>query len=134
MKRIALLAVAVALLLAWNASAFSDPGSRPHEPHPQPSPAVLGTTLPSDFPIIINPYLGVPILGFGASESRGVPSRGVPSIVFLSSFCTGITTRLFRPPAIPSGISTILPNFFSTTDTHRASCGVWDIRETNATS
>jgi pimeloyl-ACP methyl ester carboxylesterase len=76
MKRIALLAVAVALLLAWNASAFSDPGSRPHEPHPQPSPAILGTTLPSDFPIIINPYLGVPILGFGASESRGRPFEG----------------------------------------------------------
>ncbi len=66
MKRIALFSVAVVLLLAWNASVFSDPGSHPREPHPQPSP-VLGTTLPSDFPVIINPYLGVPVLGFGAS-------------------------------------------------------------------
>ena len=71
MKRIALFAVAVVLLLAWNTSVFSDSGS-PHEPHPQPTPAVLGTTLPSDFPVIINPYLGVPVIGFGAS---GGPRR-----------------------------------------------------------
>ena len=42
------------------------------EPNPQPSPALLGTTLPSDFPVIINPYLGVPVLAFGAS---GLVSR-----------------------------------------------------------
>ncbi len=30
-----------------------------------PAPAV-GTTLPSDFPSILNPYLGTPVLGFGA--------------------------------------------------------------------
>ena len=79
MKRIALFAVAVVLLLAWNATSFSDSGGRPHQPHPQPTP-VLGTTLPSDFPVIINPYLGVPILGFGASGTRhrfeGRPSTG----------------------------------------------------------
>ncbi len=28
--------------------------------------ATLGTALPSDFPAIVNPYLGVPVLGFGA--------------------------------------------------------------------
>ena len=66
MKRIVLLSVAVVLLLAWNATSFSDSGGRPHQPHPQPTP-VLGTTLPSDFPVIINPYLGVPVIGFGAS-------------------------------------------------------------------
>jgi pimeloyl-ACP methyl ester carboxylesterase len=54
MKRIALAAAAVVLVLSWNASVFSDP-----------SPT-LGTTLPPDFPVIINPYLGVPVLGFGA--------------------------------------------------------------------
>lgn len=36
----------------------------------------LGTSLPADFPVIVNPYLGVPILGFGA---RG-PVHRVPVI------------------------------------------------------
>ena len=81
MKRIVLFAVAVVLLLAWNASVFSDPGSQPHQPHPQPSP-VLGTTLPSDFPVIINPYLGVPVLGFGASGKTHRALRSGSSHLF----------------------------------------------------
>ena len=28
--------------------------------------AAIGTSLPDDFPVIVNPYLGVPVLGFGA--------------------------------------------------------------------
>jgi pimeloyl-ACP methyl ester carboxylesterase len=29
--------------------------------------ASIGTSLPDDFPVILNPYLGVPVLGFGAA-------------------------------------------------------------------
>ena len=112
MKRIALLAVAVALLLAWNASAFSDPGSRPHEPHPQQTNAVLGTTLPSDFPIIINPYLGVPILGFGASESRGRPFEGRPFDRVPVIFLHGNNDTPFPTACNPFGYIHNLAQFF----------------------
>src|ERR1700678_21898 len=128
MKRIALFAVTVVLLLGWKASVFSDPGSRPDEPHPQPSPAVLGTTLPPDFPVILNPYLGVPVLGFGASGNTHRFDR-VPVI-----FLHGNNDTPFPTSCNPFGISTILPNFFSITDTIPASCGVWATRETSAIS
>jgi pimeloyl-ACP methyl ester carboxylesterase len=107
MKRIALFAVAVVLLLAWNASVFSDPGSQPHEPHPQPSPAILGTTLPSDFPVIINPYLGVPVLGFGARGGRGRPFDGVPVI-----FLHGNNDTPFPTTCNPFGYTYNLAQYF----------------------
>ena len=78
MKRIASVAAAVVLLLSWNAVSFADP----HEPHPEPSPAPLGNTLPPDFPVIINPYLGVPVLGFGARGDRRFFFGRVP-VIFL---------------------------------------------------
>jgi pimeloyl-ACP methyl ester carboxylesterase len=105
MKRIALLSVAVVLLLTWNASAFSDPGSQPHEPHPQPSP-VLGTTLPSDFPVIVNPYLGVPVLGFGASGNTHRFDR-VPVI-----FLHGNNDTPFATACNPFGSIHNLAQFF----------------------
>ena len=40
------------------------------------SQSSLGTTLPRDFPVITNPYLGVPVIGFGSrlpSSRRHVP-------------------------------------------------------------
>ena len=92
------------------------------------SPAPLGTTLPSDFPVIINPYLGVPVLGFGASGVSRTFGR-VPVI-----FLHGNNDTPFPTAAIRSGIPTTLPNIFLTRDTLRASCGVLDIRETNVTS
>ena len=80
MKRITPVVSAVVLLIVCNATAFADPASS-REPNPQPSPAPLGTTLPSDFPVIINPYLGVPVLGFGA---RGVSRTfGRVPVIFL---------------------------------------------------
>ena len=42
------------------------------------APTALGSTLPADFPVIRNPYLGVPVIGFGA---RGRVDR-VP-VIFL---------------------------------------------------
>jgi len=105
MKRIALLSVAVVLLLAWNASVFSDPGSQSREPHPQPSP-MLGTTLPADFPVIINPYLGVPILGFGASGNTHRFDR-VPVI-----FLHGNNDTPFATACNPFGYIHNLAQFF----------------------
>jgi pimeloyl-ACP methyl ester carboxylesterase len=107
MKRIALLSVAVVLLLAWNAKAFSDP----HEPHPQPSP-VLGTTLPSDFPVIINPYLGVPVLGFGASGSRGRPFEERPFDQVPVIFLHGNNDTPFATACNPFGYIHNLAQFF----------------------
>ena len=47
-----------AMLAVVNSAAFaSDSGPTPH---------VVGNSLPADFPSIRNPYLGVPVLGFGA--------------------------------------------------------------------
>ena len=106
MKRIALFVVAVVLLLGWNASVFSDPGSRPDEPHPQPSPAVLGTTLPPDFPVILNPYLGVPVLGFGASGNTHRFDR-VPVI-----FLHGNNDTPFPTSCNPFGYIYNLAQFF----------------------
>ncbi len=30
----------------------------------------VGTTLPADFPVIENYYLGVPVIGFGSNQGR----------------------------------------------------------------
>ncbi len=105
MKRIALLSMAVVLLLTWNASVFSDPGSQPREPHPHPSP-MLGTTLPSDFPVIINPYLGVPVLGFGAGGNTHRFDR-VPVI-----FLHGNNDTPFATACNPFGYIHNLAQFF----------------------
>src|SRR6516162_9245006 len=46
------------------------------QPAPIGSGSSLGTTLPTNFPVIINPYLGVPVIGFGSklpSSRRHVP-------------------------------------------------------------
>jgi pimeloyl-ACP methyl ester carboxylesterase len=82
MKRIALLALAAVMLLAWNGSVFSYSGSQPPMPDPPPPP-VLGTTLPPDFPGIINPYLGVPVLGFGAAGGPPHFDFGRVPVIFL---------------------------------------------------
>jgi len=42
------------------------------------TPTTIGTSLPADFPSIRNPYLGVPVIGFGA----GGPVERVP-VIFL---------------------------------------------------
>ncbi len=112
MKRIALFAVAIVVLLGWNASGFSDPGSQPREPHPQPSPAVLGTTLPSDFPVIINPYLGVPVLGFGASGGRGRPFDGPPFGRVPVIFLHGNNDTPFPTSCNPFGYTYNLAQYF----------------------
>ena len=105
MKRIALLVVSVVLLLAWNASVFSDPGSGHQGPRSHPSP-VLGTTLPSDFPVIINPYLGVPVLGFGAKGSARAMDR-IPVI-----FLHGNNDTPFATACNPFGYTHNLAQFF----------------------
>jgi pimeloyl-ACP methyl ester carboxylesterase len=47
---------------------------------PISSQSSVGTTLPTDFPVIINPYLGVPVIGFGVKPLR--PRSHVP-VIFL---------------------------------------------------
>src|SRR5258708_34206173 len=39
----------------------------------------VGTTFPAGFPVIINPYLGVPVIGFGSDQG---PTARVP-VIFL---------------------------------------------------
>jgi hypothetical protein len=64
--------LALAGAAAWLALAAPLAGA-----HDSPATTV-GTTLPPDFPAIVNPYLGVPVIGFGA---RGRVDR-VP-VIFL---------------------------------------------------
>jgi len=45
------------------------------------TPTQVGTTLPADFPVIENYYLGVPVIGFGSDEGQG-RVKHVP-IIFL---------------------------------------------------
>jgi pimeloyl-ACP methyl ester carboxylesterase len=82
MKRIASV-VATALLLAQLAPiAFAGQRAQTStKPGAQSSSVTLGTTLPSDFPVIINPYLGVPVIGFGAKGGWHGANR-VP-VIFL---------------------------------------------------
>src|SRR5262249_2511356 len=44
------------------------------------SQSSVGTTLPTDFPVIVNPYLGVPVVGFG---SKLPGSRRHVPVIFL---------------------------------------------------
>ncbi|MGH8012189.1 MAG: hypothetical protein ACREQ4_06810, partial [Candidatus Binataceae bacterium] len=67
MKRIALVVTAAILLLSCESFALAGQGAQLSRPSDyRRPPVILGTTLPSDFPVIINPYLGVPVIGFGA--------------------------------------------------------------------
>ena len=62
--------LAAALMLWWES------GVSAAQLAPTGSQASVGTTLPTDFPVIINPYLGVPVIGFGSklpSSRRHVP-------------------------------------------------------------
>jgi hypothetical protein len=65
MKRYGLVALAAMFLLwaQYSASAGQGSNSAPAQ--------VVGTAFPADFPVIINPYLGVPVIGFGAKTKRG---------------------------------------------------------------
>ena len=59
-----------ALMVCWEA------GVSAAQPAPSGSQSSVETTLPADFPVIINPYLGVPVIGFGSklpSSRRHVP-------------------------------------------------------------
>jgi Lipase (class 2) len=78
MKRMRFAAM-MAMFLAWaQFSAVAGPSI------PSAPPSEVGTTLPADFPVIINPYLGVPALGFGAKGSRiPFPGRHHVPVIFL---------------------------------------------------
>jgi len=64
MKRIGFVVV-TAVLLVWSELAASA-----GQPAQVGSSAAVGTTLPANFPVIINPYLGVPIIGFGSKRPK----------------------------------------------------------------
>jgi pimeloyl-ACP methyl ester carboxylesterase len=94
MKRIALVVVAAAMLLtSWKSGALAG------------SPT-LGTTLPADFPTIINPYLGVPVIGFGA-KGPNRSSKNVPVI-----FLHGNNDTPFPTACNPFGYIFNMANFF----------------------
>src|SRR5215467_6999244 len=83
-----------ALMVCWEA------GVSVAQLAPTASQSSVGTTLPRNFPVIINPYLGVPVIGFGSklpSSRRHVP------VIFLHG---NNDTPPFPPPAIRSGTST----------------------------
>ena len=63
-----------ALMVCWEA------GVSAAQPAPSGSQSSVETTLPADFPVIINPYLGVPVIGFGSKLSSS--QRHVP-VIFL---------------------------------------------------
>jgi len=58
----------------------SEAGTAAGQVAPIGSPSSVGTTLPPDFPAIINPYLGVPVIGFG---SKLPGSRRHIPVIFL---------------------------------------------------
>jgi pimeloyl-ACP methyl ester carboxylesterase len=67
--------IAAAALLVWSQAGVC--AGQAASIDSQPS---VGTTLPSDFPVIINPYLGVPVIGFG---SKLPGSRRHLPVIFL---------------------------------------------------
>ena len=69
MKRLAPVVIA-AMVLIWSAVAAS--AGQPI----QSSSDQVGTTFPAGFPVITNPYLGVPVIGFGGTRVPGQQGRG----------------------------------------------------------
>ena len=110
-----------ALMVCWEA------GVSAAQPAPSGSQSSVETTLPADFPVIINPYLGVPVVGFG---SKLLSSRRHLTMIFLH----GNNDTPFPTSVIRSRTSATSPSIFLKMDTKPASCGVLATRVTSATS